>query len=396
MRGGGATAAAHHVEETGVRPFAQLRGEGFRGLGEAGFGKRVGQAGVGIEAGVGGGDAHELFDEGAHFLRAERAVQPDGERVDVGDRVPEGLDRLPGEGAAGAVGDGAGDHHGDLVAGRLERVFDGRQGRLGVERVEDGFDQQHVHAAFQKGVNLSAVVELELVEAHGAEPGVVDVGGKRGGHRHRPDGPGDELLCSGGDGYARGLLAGEAGGDQVHLACNATQEGIVHDLVEECLVLAAGGMLLKQEVVLPDRGRAEGVGFNDVGPGLEILAVNLRDHLRPREQQDLVVALEVLARPVGETFAAKRGFVQPVALHHGAHRPVENDDALLNQLNEGVGVGRHGFSGLMIHSFIRMNGLSKQKSRVLPGASAPQTQGAAWGFCSTGRIRRVTSPLMIS
>ena len=45
-------------------------------------------------------------------------------------------------------------------------------------------------------------------------------------------------------------------------------------------------------VGLGDRGGVEGVRGDQVGAGLEILAVNLRDHLRPRERQQIVVARE--------------------------------------------------------------------------------------------------------
>ena len=50
-----------------------------------------------------------------------------------------------------------------------------------------------------------------------------------------------------------------------------------------------------------------------------------------RQHQQVVAALEV-ARPVLETLAAKRGFVQLVLLDHRAHGTVEDDDALGEQL----------------------------------------------------------------
>ncbi len=53
----------------------------------------------------------------------------------------------PGEEPAGAVGDGAGDHHRHAHAARLGDLGDGVDRRLGVERVEDGLDQQEIGAA---------------------------------------------------------------------------------------------------------------------------------------------------------------------------------------------------------------------------------------------------------
>ena len=73
------------------------------------FAEGVGQAGVGIGGDQGVGDARQLGDVRAHQLGAQGAVEPDGERLGVLDRVPERLDRLARQGAARAVGDGAGD-----------------------------------------------------------------------------------------------------------------------------------------------------------------------------------------------------------------------------------------------------------------------------------------------
>ena len=56
-----------------------------------------------------------------------------------------------------------------------------------------------------------------------------------------------------------------------------------------------------------------------------------RDHLRAREHQQVIAALEV-ALPVGEALAAIRGLVEPVLLDHGAHGAVEHHDALGKQL----------------------------------------------------------------
>src|SRR5262245_24861197 len=49
----------------------------------------VGQAGIGIGAHEGVGDAGDLGDVGAHLLGAERAVEPDRDRRGVTHRMPE-------------------------------------------------------------------------------------------------------------------------------------------------------------------------------------------------------------------------------------------------------------------------------------------------------------------
>jgi hypothetical protein len=58
--------------------------------------------------------------------------------------------------------------------------------------------------------------------------------------------------------------------------------------------------------------------------------VDAADHVGPRQAQQVVVALEVLA--VGrKALAAIVGFDQLAALHHGAHGAVEDQDALRHQ-----------------------------------------------------------------
>ena len=57
------------------------------------------------------------------------------------------------------------------------------------------------------------------------------------------------------------------------------------------------------------------------------------DHVRAREHEQVVVALQV-ARVVGEALAAEVGLGEPVPLDHRAHRAVEHEDALAQQGGE--------------------------------------------------------------
>ncbi len=94
-------------------------------------------------------------------------------------RMPERLDRLAREVAAGEVGERHRDHHRDHLAPRLARLVDGDDGGLGVQRVEHCLDQDEVDAAVQQAVDLLAIDALDVVEGDGAVAGVVDDG------RHR-------------------------------------------------------------------------------------------------------------------------------------------------------------------------------------------------------------------
>src|SRR2546422_9910501 len=76
--------------------------------------------------------------------------------------------------------------------------------------------------------------------------------------------------------------------------------------------------------------RVEGVGLDDVGPGLEVLVVDLANHPRTRQREQVVVALQVASGP-GETLAAEIAFRELVALDGRAHRAVQYQDAALEQ-----------------------------------------------------------------
>ena len=56
--------------------------------------------------------------------------------------------------------------------------------------------------------------------------------------------------------------------------------------------------------------------------------MNGLDHFRPREHEHVVVAAQLVA-VFCETFAAKVSLAELVALDHGAHRPVDDQNALV-------------------------------------------------------------------
>ena len=100
-----------------------------RRLVEAGLAHRIGQAGVRIDADEGVADPRQLRDVRPHQRRAERAVEADRERLRMAHRIPERLDGLAGQGAAGGVGDGAGNHHRQALARSPRRTGRSRTAR---------------------------------------------------------------------------------------------------------------------------------------------------------------------------------------------------------------------------------------------------------------------------
>ena len=68
-------------------------------------------------------------------------------------------------------------------------------------------------------------------------------------------------------------------------------------------------------------------------PARRYSSVDAQDHVGLRQLQQVVVALQVL-RVVGEARAAVLGLAEPAALDHRAHRAVEDDDALLQDVGQ--------------------------------------------------------------
>ena len=212
--GRGAAAAAGDVDEARLGERAQqARGDVGR-LVEPGLGHRIRQAGVRVDADPAVGLLRQLLDVGPHQRGAERAVEADGDRVGVADRVPERLDGLARQDPAAGVGDGARDHHRDPCSPRCSRsaysVDQGEDRRLGVQRVEDGLDQKDVDAPFDQRLGLLGIGRAQLLEGDVARARVVDVGRNRRGLRLRAERAGDEPRPVGRAVLVAGL-AGEPG-----------------------------------------------------------------------------------------------------------------------------------------------------------------------------------------
>ena len=310
MLGRRAAAAAGNVDEAGLRKLGQQRRGDLGCLVEAGVGHRIGQPGIRIDADEGVGLLGELFDIGAHERRTQRAVKTHRDRACMTDRIPEGLDRLARQDATRGIGDRAGDHDRQTPAEPLEALVDCKERGLRVQGIEHGFNQQNVDAAFNQGLGLFDIGRAQLLEAHVAGTRVIDVGRDRGGFWLWAECTGHESRLVG-RAEAVGRLAGDARRGEIHLT-----RQLGHAVVG-----------------LRDGGRTEGIGFDDVGAGGEIAGMDFGDHLRTGDREQLVVAFDVV-REVGQPLAAIVGLGQLVALDHGAHGTVEDQDALCEQLTQ--------------------------------------------------------------
>ena len=309
-RGRRAAATADDVEEAAARPLFDVAGHVLRRVVVAGLGQRIGQTRVGVRAHVAVGDARHLLHVLTQLFRTQRAVQTDGDGVGMRQRVVERFGDLTCKRSARGIGDGAGDHDGQRRAALGEHRLHREDGSLGIQCVEDGLDEDGVGAAVHQAARRLGIVGHQLVEADVARRRVVHVGRDGRGLVGRAEHAGDE---------ARLVRCGEFIASLARQFC----PGFVEFVVE------------RFHAVRFQRGRvrAEGVGLDDVRARRQIFAMDGLDDFRLGDHQQVVVAFEV-AMPIGKTCAAIVGLGQLVALHHGAHRAIEDEDALLEKLLE--------------------------------------------------------------
>ncbi|MNO95840.1 hypothetical protein D3C76_874930 [compost metagenome] len=82
-------------------------------------------------------------------------------------------------------------------------------------------------------------------------------------------------------------------------------------------------------------GGVEGVGFQNVGAGIQVGFFNAANHVRASQYQQVVVAFDI-AWPVSEAFATVILLFELVALDHRAHTAIENQDALFEGVLESL------------------------------------------------------------
>ena len=259
MVGRGAAAAADDIHQARIGKLAKQFGHVVRAL--VVIAKLVRQAGIRIGADEGIGDAAEFLDMRAHFGGAERAVEADGHRIGVLHGIPERRRGLARQQTAGAVGNGAGNHHRHIDAPRVADLGDGVDRGFGVERVEDGFDQQQIGAAVEQATNLFGVGRAQLVEGDGAEAGVADIRRNRRGAVGGPKRAGHE---------ARNAVLG------LRIARRFARQPRAREIK---LI----GNVFHAVIGLRDRGRGKCIGRDNVGAGLEVGIVDVADRTRPAE-----------------------------------------------------------------------------------------------------------------
>ncbi len=105
------------------------------------FAHSIGQTRIGIGRGIAGCYLTQLLNMRAHFCGTQGAIKANAQWFGMEYRSIKGFQRLPTQRTARGISDGAADHNGQLgLLGVLEELFGSINGRLGIERIKNGFD----------------------------------------------------------------------------------------------------------------------------------------------------------------------------------------------------------------------------------------------------------------
>ena len=240
--------------------------------------------------------------------------------------------------------------------------------------------------------HLLLVGGLHLVEGDHAEAGIVGVGRVRERDGERANSASDKALAAGFRADASGPFAALAGGLLVDLPGEIAEERVVNDLLVELGILAAAVLarVVDKELALRDGGCAEGVGLNDVGPGLKEAAMDIADDRGLRESEQVAVIEQVLLR-VLEALAADADFVHPVGAQGGACRAVDDGDAAFKELRERMVEDVSHFFSMVYGPEFRISDFA-----AWPNRSAPNVPRRALGCgnpCLNGTAGSLPWPL---
>ena len=139
-----AAASASEIDESGAGEVAEVSIHVLREFWKAGRGKWVRHTGVRVAGDIGLGNTGKLLNEGAHLVWSERAIEANGERVDMGDGIPKSFNFLCRDHCFTTHSNCGGDNDGELKASFLKDVLNRDEGSFGIEGIENGFDHEDV------------------------------------------------------------------------------------------------------------------------------------------------------------------------------------------------------------------------------------------------------------
>ena len=259
-----AAAAANQVHPPGINEPAQRLRHGLRRF--VILAVLVWHSGVGDTGHREAGNGCEGTDVVGHKCGAGGAVDADPQQVAVSQRHVEGLHVLAGQQGSHGL-DGALHGYRNLAFQLSEGAVYAFQSRLDVQGVLPCFQQQHIHAAFNEPGSLNVIAVGQFLESDAAGHGD-GLGGRPHGTRHEA---GLVRRCR-----AVSHPPGQLRGHAVETA------GLV------------GQIVLGQH----DGGGSEGIGLDDVCPGVQMPLMDGFDDIRPGKNQMLVASLVFWAAEV--------------------------------------------------------------------------------------------------
>ena len=289
---------------------------------------------------------------GSQLLCPQCAIQPEGDRPGVRERIPERRRRLPRERPPRSVRDRAGNHHRQSLSAFLEQFFNRKNSGLGVERVEYRLDEQQIGSAVRQPARRIEIIFDERCEFDAAETGVVYVGRNRQRARSRPQ-------------HTRAKARFLRRARRVFVAQIARQPGAGHVQFVSDLREAVIGL---RHLCGVERTR-----LDHVRSGFQICAMDATDDVGSCEHEHIVIALDFL-RVGGKTRAAIIRSGQRVLLDHRSHRAVQHQNTAGEMVAEF-------FTAVGLHHVLvlRRSATHKSKRRGKPhqGLRAPLHHSAA-------------------
>ena len=256
----------------------------------------------------------QQLQERFQLARTKRAVQSDGEDVGMLHTRQESLQCLSRKCTTSRVAHRDGKHQRKTLPCRFHRLFCRIDGSLGIERIKDGFDEQGIHAPLDESLHLLHVGIHQFIVSEATQSRIVHIG--RDAQRlvrrthiaqhktrfHRC------FLCV----FIR-QLTGNLRTSQIHLTA------------------------IPLHVVISHRHplRREGASGDEVGSCLQILPVNVGNHVGTGQAEDVIVALHQ-PRHILEPFTSEVLLLQSVPLNHGAHRTVQNQNFVFDDIDHKV------------------------------------------------------------
>ena len=223
-------------------------------------------------------------------------------------RIPECFRRLPRQSAAGLICNRHGQHDRDLKAKLFEKILHRIDGGLGVERVKDRLNQDGINAALDQAARRIAIGFGKTIKVGIAFARIINIGRDRGGPVGRPDGTGNKarLVC------ARRRISTIA-----RQLCPLNIQ-LISEIFHRVIALGNGRC-------------GECIGLNDICTRLKIGAVHVLDDLRARQNENVIIAPDVLG-PISEPRTAIARLVQLIALDERPRCPVQHQNALAKRL----------------------------------------------------------------